>query len=91
MECLISVTSVWSNVSFEACVSLLTFSPDDVSIGIRGVLKSPTRNFLGGPVVKSLPCNAWGVGSIPGWGTKIPCVVEQLSPFSVTSEPVLCS
>ena len=27
--------------------------------------------FPGGPVVKTLPSNAGGAGSIPGWGTKI--------------------
>ena len=29
-------------------------------------------DFPGGPVVKSSPSNAEGVGSIPGWGAKIP-------------------
>ena len=29
-------------------------------------------DFPGGPVVKTLPPNAEGVGSIPGWGAKIP-------------------
>ena len=29
-------------------------------------------NFSGGPVVKTLPSNARGVGSIPGQGAKIP-------------------
>ena len=33
---------------------------------------SKCRNFLGDPVVKTLPSNAGGVGSIPGWGAKIP-------------------
>ena len=33
---------------------------------------SPNRDFPGSPVVKTLPSNAWGVGSIPGWGAKIP-------------------
>ena len=36
-------------------------------------------DFPGGPVIKNLPCNAGDAGSIPGWGTKIPHVVEQLS------------
>ena len=31
-----------SNVSFKTCVSLLIFCFDDLSIGISGVLKSPT-------------------------------------------------
>ena len=30
------------------------------------------RDFPGGPVVKTLPSKAGGVGSIPGQGTKIP-------------------
>ena len=32
----------------------------------------PTGDFPGGPVVKTLPSNAGGVGSIPGWGARIP-------------------
>ena len=28
--------------------------------------------YPGGPVVKILPSNAGGTGSIPGWGSKIP-------------------
>ena len=30
------------------------------------------RDFPGGPVVETSPSNAGGVGSIPGWGAKIP-------------------
>ena len=29
-------------------------------------------DFPGGPVVKTLPFNAGGAGSIPDWGAKIP-------------------
>ena len=32
------------------------------------------RDFPDSPVVKTLPSNAGGVGSIPGWGAKIPHV-----------------
>ena len=32
--------------------------------------------------VKNLPCSAQDTGSIPGQGTKIPHVVEQLKPVS---------
>ena len=38
------------------------------------------RDFPGGPVVNNPPCNAQDVGSILGWGTKIPHATEQLSP-----------
>ena len=45
--------------------------------------KSGCRDFPGGPVVKNLPCNAGNVGSIPGWGTKIPHYLVQLSPTAL--------
>ena len=35
-------------------------------------LKFLTRDFPGGPVVKTSPSNAGGAGSIRGWGAKIP-------------------
>ena len=38
----ISVRSISSNISFKTCVSLLIFCFDDLSIGVSGVLKSPT-------------------------------------------------
>ena len=38
----ISMRSISSNVSFKTCVFLLIFSFDDLSIGVNGVLKSPT-------------------------------------------------
>ena len=38
----ISMRSISSNVSCKICVSFLIFSFDDWSIGVSGVLKSPT-------------------------------------------------
>ena len=38
----ISMRSISSTVSFKTCVSLLIFCFDDLSIGVSGVLKSPT-------------------------------------------------
>ena len=38
----ISMRSISSNVSFKICVCLLIFCFDDLSIGVSGVLKSPT-------------------------------------------------
>ena len=38
----LSMRSISSNVSLKMCVSLLIFSFDDLSIGVTGVLKSPT-------------------------------------------------
>ena len=35
-----------------------------------------SREFPGGPVVKTPPSNAGGLGSIPGWGTKIPHAIR---------------
>ena len=42
----ISVRSISSNVSFKTCVSFLIFCFDDLSIGVSGVLKSPTSIVL---------------------------------------------
>ena len=41
--------------------------------------KMNSRDFPGGPVVKSLPSDAKDAVSNPGWGTKIPHAVGQLS------------
>ena len=38
----ISMRSISCSVSFKTCVSLLIFCFDDLSIGVSGVLKSPT-------------------------------------------------
>ena len=40
----------------------------------------------GSLVVKSLPSNARGTGTIPSQGTKIPHTTEQLSPHTTTRE-----
>ena len=45
-----------------------------------------SQDFLGGPVVKNLPCNAGDAGSIPGRGTKIPHAMGQLSPHAAARE-----
>ena len=42
MECPEDINEISSNVSFKTCVSLLIFCFDDLSIGVRGMLKSPT-------------------------------------------------
>ena len=46
------------------------------------------RDYPGGPVVKNPPSSAGDMGSIPGQGTKIPHVEEQLSPEATTRESV---
>ena len=45
------------------------------------------RDVPGAPVVKNLPSNAGGLGSIPGWGTKMPHVRGQLSSRTRTHAP----
>ena len=44
------------------------------------------RAFPGGPMAKNPPSNAGDAGSIPGWGTKIPCAAGQLSLRATTTE-----
>ena len=43
-------------------------------------------DFPGGPMIKNPPCNAGDVGSIPGWGTKMPHAAEKLSLRATTRE-----
>ena len=43
---------------------------------MQKVRKPHTRDFSGGPVVKTSPSNAGGVGSIPGQGAKIPHALQ---------------
>ena len=37
--------------------------------------------------VKNLSSNAWDAGSIPALGTKIPCVLRELSPHTAMKSP----
>ena len=46
------------------------------------------KDFPDGRVVKNLPCKAGDMGSIPGWGTKVPHVAKQLSLCATTTEPM---
>ena len=43
-------------------------------------------DFPGGPVVNNPPSNAGDVGSLPGWGTKIPHATGRLNPYAPTTE-----
>ena len=47
----------------------------------------PCQNFPGGSVVKNLPANAGDAGWIPGWETKIPHTMGQLSLCPPTTYP----
>ena len=48
---------------------------------VVGFFFPPVGDFLGGPVVRNPPCKAGDTGSIPGQGTKIPHVAEELSSY----------
>ena len=54
-----------------------------------GTQKYLLRDFPGGSVLKNLSANVEDIGLIPGWGTKIPHALEQLSPRATTR--TLCS
>ena len=47
-------------------------------------------DFLGGPVVKNLPCNAGNTGSISGQ-ERFPHTAEQLSQCTTATEPKCCN
>ena len=49
---------------------------------------STSRDFPGGPVVKSTPCNAENTGWILGWDTKVTHAMEQLRLHAAATEPM---
>ena len=49
-------------------------------------LNANSGDFLGGPVVKDLPCNAGDLSLIPDQGTRIPRAEEHLSPHITSTE-----
>ena len=53
---------------------------------LKRLSSSSSRDFPGSSVVKNLPCNSEDAGSIPGWETKIPHALEQLSSRTRTTE-----
>ena len=83
-----------SSVLFLGSPSLLNKATFSICIFCFDVLvlytlsKRIVRDFPGGPVVKNPPSNAGDMGSIPGWGTKIPHAPGQLSPHTTTTEPM---
>ena len=46
-------------------------------------MESHARDYPGGPVLKNLPSNAGGMGSIPGGGIKIPHATGWLESLCV--------
>ena len=49
-------------------------------------IRANSRDCPGGPVVKKPPSNVGNMGLIPGWGTKIPQALGQLSLHVTTTE-----
>ena len=47
---------------------------------INNLLNIISRDFAGGPVVKTQPSDAGGMGSIPGQGNKIPTYLTAEKP-----------
>ena len=57
---------------------LLCLNVEQVVLTVFSLVYSSRNDgweFPSGPVVKTLPSNAGGVGSIPGWGAKILCAL----------------
>ena len=53
---------------------------------VFSLFKYTPGDFPGSPVVKNPPSNEGRAGRIPGWGTKIPHAVRQLSLHATTRE-----
>ena len=72
-------------------MSSLNLSPvQDIEELVKKKSLSVTKKLWelpGGPVVGNPPSNAGDVGLIPGWGTKIPHALGQLSPQATVKSP----
>jgi len=82
----ISVRSISSNVSLKTCVSLLIFCFDDLSIGVSGMLKSPTIIVLLSisPFMSVSVCFMyWGVLCWVHRCLKLSCLPLALIPWSL--------
>ena len=66
------------------CLGRALKGREEENKGREAQTKENKWGFPGDPVVKSAPCSA---GSLPGQGTKIPHVLEQLSPRIAITEP----
>ena len=65
-----------------------TFINKNILLIISAIKKKTLRDSPGGSVVENLPYNEGNMGSIPGWGTKIPHAWKQLlSPCPKTTDP----
>ena len=53
------------------------YKMEDCQYYFASLLNQWIRDFPGGPMVKTSPSRASGVGSIPGVGTKIPILHSQ--------------
>ena len=76
-----AVRYIFSRVTVLKCKHLMQCLVTGVSVLLTPwfISKVQPGDFPGGPVVRNLPSNAGDTGSIPGWGTKIPHAVGQLS------------
>ena len=59
-----------------ATVSRTAVAPGNSNLGQRLKRDEKEKKEESGPVVKTLPSNAGGAGSIPGWGAEIPCALR---------------
>ena len=75
-----------SYLSHTEYVHVIPTAPTHSSINckVHSLLKISSWGFPGGPVVKNMPSSAVYVGSVPGWGTKIPHAMGQVSPWVAT-------
>ena len=84
--------ATWEALTKMLLIHWLSRLLDNMTKATGSSFKIPPWDFPGGPVVKNLPCNVGDVGSIPGWGTKVPYALGQLSLHATTTKAgVLCS
>ena len=84
--------ATWEALTKMLLINWLSHLLDNMTRTTGSSFKIPPWYFPGGPVVMNLPCNVGDMGSIPGWGMKVPYALGQLSLRATTTKAhVLCS
>ena len=87
MPCRYQLGPTDSNVSFKACVSLLIFYLDDLSIGVSGVLKFPTiimSQSISSLIVVSICLMYWGAFMLGAYIFKTVISSSWIDPLIIT-------
>ena len=78
MYCDINISFKGKHLSLIPATNIAWPKKKKVTVHLQSELNPCFREFPGSPVVRTQHFHCWSLGSIPGWGTKIPQAIVQL-------------